>query len=56
MFPSRQKYRIAYTDDIMDLIVKLLERDVSKRLGAQGDWKEILEHPCFKGVAGLNPE
>lgn len=48
MFPSRQKYRIAYSDNIMDLIVKLLERDVTKRLGSQNDAEEILQHPCFE--------
>ena len=38
MFPSRTKYKIAYSDEIMDLVVSLLERDKTKRLGSENDW------------------
>jgi len=34
VFPDRKKYKISYSDDIMDLICKLLDKDKSKRLGA----------------------
>jgi len=42
VFPDRKRYKIDYSDDMMDLIVKLLDKDKSKRLGAQGDWIEIM--------------
>jgi len=50
VFPDRKKYKIDYSDVIMDLIVKLLEKDRSKRLGAEDDFAEILSHPCFSSI------
>ena len=50
VFPDRKRYKIDYSDDIMDLIVKLLDKDKDKRLGAKDDWLEILQHPVFEGV------
>ena len=50
VFPDRARYKIDYSDKLMDLIVKLLDKDKSTRLGANGDWKEILKHPVFEGV------
>jgi hypothetical protein len=34
----------------MDLINGLLDKDKTTRLGANGDWKQILKHPVFEGV------
>jgi len=34
VFPDRKKYKIEYSDDIMDLIKGLLNKDKTKRLGA----------------------
>jgi len=42
VFPDRKRYKIEYSDDLMDLIVKLLDKDKSTRLGAANDWEEIL--------------
>lgn len=43
VFPDRKKYKINYSDEIMDLIAKLLEKDKSKRLGSgKDDFVEIL--------------
>lgn len=50
VFPDRNKYKIKYSDEIMDLILKLLERDTSKRLGAQDDFSEVLSHPVFSKI------
>ena len=36
--------------EAQDLITKLLEKDKSKRLGAQGRGNEVLAHPFFKGI------
>merc|ERR1719238_1176212 len=41
VFPDRKRYKIDYSDEMMDLIVKLLDKDKTTRLGAEGDWKEI---------------
>jgi len=37
IFPDRKKYKIDYSDDLMDLITKLLDKDKSTRLGSKGD-------------------
>lgn len=50
IFPDRKKYRIDYSDDLMDLVLQLLTKDRTQRLGANGDMKEILSHRFFKGV------
>ena len=50
VFPDRKKYKIDYSDTIMDLVTKLLERDKSKRLGNKDDFAEILSHPVFKNL------
>lgn len=50
VFPDRKKYKIDYSDQIMDLVTKLLERDKTKRLGHKDDFAEILSHPCFANI------
>lgn len=47
IFPDRTRYRIDYSDEIVDLIVQLLAKDKSKRLGCKDDGAEILRHPFF---------
>ena len=42
VFPDRKRYKIDYSDKIMDLICKLLDKEKSTRLGAKDDWTEIL--------------
>ena len=49
-FPDREKYKIKYTDELKDLILGLLNKDPTKRLGAKNDHLEIKEHPVFKSV------
>ena len=51
VFPDRNKYKIKFSDEIADLIVKLLERDTTKRLGAKDDFTEVLSHPVFKDIS-----
>jgi serine/threonine protein kinase len=50
VFPDRKKYRIDYSDELMDLVLKLLDKDKTTRLGAQGDADEILAHPFFASI------
>ena len=50
MFPDRKKYRIDYSDELMDLVFKLLDKDKTTRLGAQNDADEIMAHPFFASI------
>jgi hypothetical protein len=34
VFPDRKKYKIDFSDGVMDLIVRLLDKDKSTRLGS----------------------
>ena len=36
-FPDKIRYNIEYSDEIVDLITQLLEKDPQKRLGSNGD-------------------
>ena len=49
VFPHKKKYGIKYTDEVKDLIVRLLDKDKENRLGSFGDIDEIFEHEWFKG-------
>lgn len=42
VFPSRTRFAIDYSAEVVDLIVKLLTKDKHGRLGASGDANEIL--------------
>ena len=50
LFPDKTKFKIEYSDEIMDLIIKLLDKDRSTRLGTNGGAKEILSLPLFKNL------
>ena len=50
VFPDRKTYKIAYSDEIVDVISKLLRKDKSTRLGAKQDSQEILAHPWFADI------
>ena len=50
VFPDRVKYKIKYSEEIKDLILGLLNKDPTERLGAKTDYLEIKEHPLFKTV------
>ena len=49
-FPNKEKYNIDYSDEVVDLIKKLLIKDKDQRLGSQGDANEILDHPWFADI------
>jgi len=34
VFPDKRKYRIDYSDDFMDIVLKLLDKDRLTRLGS----------------------
>jgi len=50
VFPDRTKYKIEYSNGIMQIIESLLIKDKSKRLGSKDDFIEILSHPYFQDV------
>lgn len=50
VFPDRRQYRINYSDEIVDLISKLLKKQKEDRIGANGDAAEILAHPWFSDL------
>lgn len=47
VFPSKKKYNIDYSDEIVDLITQLLKKERYERLQ---DAEEIIAHPFFKGL------
>jgi len=51
VFPDKNKYKIDYSDDFVDLVMKLLDKNKQTRLGSNGkDSEEILAHPFFKDL------
>ena len=50
VFPDRRTYRISYSDEVVDLISKLLKKTKEERLGASTDAAEILAHPWFASL------
>lgn len=51
VFPDKRKYRIDYSDDFMDIVLKLLDKNRETRLGSsETDFHEILNHPFFNDI------
>jgi len=50
VFPDKRKYKIDYSDEFVDLVLKLLNKDKNERLGSKGDSQEILGHPFFASL------
>ena len=49
LFPDREKFNIAYSDEFVDLVTLLLVKDPTDRLGFNGI-NEVLEHPWFADI------
>ena len=49
-FPDRTQYNLQYSDELVDLIIGLLQKDPKQRLGTKGGFREILSHPWFAEV------
>jgi len=47
IFPNKKKYKIEYSEEVQDLICKLLAKKKNKRLGCIEDVEEVLSHPWF---------
>lgn len=50
VFPDKRKYKIEYSDEFVDLVMKLLNKEKGDRLGSNGDVDEILAHPFFASL------
>jgi len=50
VFPDPIKHKIYMSDELKDLITKLLSRDPTQRIGKRKDVLEIIEHPWFKEI------
>lgn len=50
VFPDKRRYKIEYSEDFVDLVLRLLNKEKDKRLGTHGDVKEVLEHPFFASL------
>lgn len=47
IFPNAERHGIPMTEELKDLIRKLLDRDQKKRLGSINDADDIVNHPWF---------
>jgi serine/threonine protein kinase len=47
VFPDKRKYKIDYSDDFVDIVMQLLNKEKKDRLGSKDDSREILKHPWF---------
>ena len=50
VFPDRTKYKVDYSDDLMDCVNQLLVKNKDNRLGSNGGAQEILKHPFFASL------
>ena len=50
VFPDKSKYKIEYSNDFVDLVLKLLNKEKQDRLGSKGDVDEVLAHPFFASL------
>lgn len=50
VFPDKSKYKIEYSSDFVDLVLKLLSKEKQDRLGSKGDVNEVLAHPFFASL------
>ena len=50
VFPDKSKYKIEYSNDFVDLVLKLLNKEKQDRLGSKRDVDEVLAHPFFASL------
>lgn len=49
-FPDPDKHKILMSEEVKDLITKLLEKDPRDRLGTVGEVEAIISHPWFADI------
>lgn len=47
VWPDRTQYKIEYSNEMVNIVEKLLIKDRTKRLGSNSGVTEILAHPWF---------
>ena len=50
VFPDKKKYKIDYSDEFVDIVLKLLDKNKQSRLGSEADFQEIIDHPWFAEI------
>ena len=50
IFPHPERHGIKMSDELKDIITKLLERDSKKRLGSVNDADDLVNHPWFADI------
>ena len=51
VFPDKRKYRIDYSDEFTDVVLKLLDKNRETRLGSgASDYEDIINHPFFADI------
>lgn len=59
ILPDKEKFKVKYSPEFEDFLIRLLEKDPSKRLGSFSayldplefdDGREVLSHPFFAGL------
>ena len=50
IFPDPARHKIFMSENLKDLISKLLDRKASTRLGSNGDVNEVVSHPFFSDI------
>lgn len=50
VFPNKQTYNLNYSNELVSIILKLLDKDKDRRLGSTNDAEEILAHPWFNDM------
>ena len=53
IFPSKEKYHIEYSDQLVDIIQDLLAKFGYDRLGINDGAEEVLGHPFFEILDGM---
>ena len=47
IFSDQEKYGLVYSDNIVDIVDKLLDKKLKTTQGTQSNDKEVLSHPRF---------
>mmetsp|Transcript_4861 Transcript_4861/g.6437 ORF Transcript_4861/g.6437 Transcript_4861/m.6437 type:complete len:122 (-) Transcript_4861:513-878(-) len=51
VFPDKTRYRVDYSDEFTDVVMRLLDKNRETRLGSgPTGFQEIVNHPFFAGI------
>ena len=51
VFPDKTRYRVDYSDEFTDIVMRLLDKNRETRLGSgPSDFQEIINHPFFADI------